>query len=351
MNPGYGMRVSCTACGSALRRVRRLSGDGVQRAVRRYACTSDACTWQGLLPRMPARRRAPVARRLRRALRAVAVPLAVAAGLSAGLAVAAWHGLPQRAEPQDTPTLALGDHHDGAPLPPTHPLLLHVQQAAAVPAAASRTGAGLSSLSSAGGAPSSSPLLSLRRGCVWGKPGRNPYRGTVEQALNMAALPAEVVREIARQVQAGTPVDQLEISTAAIRATASGRQFNPANVAMTYGTTLCLGTRVNFPAGHTEEAALYEAADHAGRVYAVMVPKVCGNVSVLGQLKRKTLTGLSAGAGPDDPELRYMPPMLDGGPQVRSVVAGPDSHTVPVPGTLVLVLGGLALLWRHQRAR
>ena len=348
MNPGYGMRVSCTACGSALRRVRRLSADGVQRAVRRYACTSDACNWQGLLPRMPARRRAPVARRLRRALRAAAAPLAVVASLSAGLAVAAWHGLPQRPE---TPTLALGDHHDGAPLPPTHPLLLHVQQTAAVPAADSRTGAGLSSLSSEKGAPSSSPLLTLRRGCVWGKPGRNPYRGTVEQALNMAALPAEVVREIARQVQAGTPVDQLEISTAAIRATASGRQFNPANVAMTYGTTLCLGTRVNFSAGHTEEAALYEAADHAGRVYAVMVPKVCGNVSVLGQLKRKTMTGLSAGADPEDPDLRYMPPMLDGGPQVRTALAERDSQTVPVPGTLVLVLAGLALLWRQQRTR
>ena len=348
MNPGCGTRVSCAACGSALRRVRRLSADGVQRAVRRYACTSDACSWQGLLPRMPARRRAPVARRLRRALRAVAVPLAVVASLSAGLAVAAWHGLPPKPELPDTQTLALGDHTDGLPLPPTHPLLLHVQKATVAPASASRTAA---NPSSAEAFASSGPLLSLRRGCVWGKPGRNPYRGTVEQALNMAALPAEVVREIARQVQAGTPVDQLEISTAAIRATASGRQFNPANVAMTYGTTLCLGTRVNFPAGHTEAAALYEAADHAGRIYAIMVPKVCGNVSVLGQLKRKTMTGLSTGAGPDDPELRYMPPMLDGGPQVRTALAERGSQTVPLPGTLVLVLAGLALLWRHQRPR
>ena len=145
----------------------------------------------------------------------------------------------------------------------------------------------------------------------------------------MTALPAEVAREIARQVQADTPVDQLEISTAAIRATVSGRQFNPANVAMTYGTTLCLGTRVNFTAGHTEAAALYEAADHAGRIYAVMVPKVCGNVSVLGQLKRKTMTGLSTGAGPDDPELRCMPPVLDGGPQVHTAVAERDRPDRP----------------------
>ena len=193
--------------------------------------------------------------------------------------------------------------------------------------------------------------MNLRRGCVWGKPGRNPYIGTVEQALNMAALPAEVVREIARQVLAGTPVDALEISSAGILAKASGRQFNPGNVAMTYGTTLCLGTRVNFLAGHTEAAALYEAADSSGRVYAVMVPKVCGNVSVLVQVAPHPADGLATGGAADDSKLRFMPPMLDGGLQAHTTQADRATRPVSVPGTLVLVLVGLVLLWRSRRAR
>ena len=344
MNPGYGSRLNCTACGSELRRVRRQSTDGAQRSVRRYACTSEACNWQGLLARMPARRWAPFARRWRLTLRTAAAPLAVAAGLSAGLAVAAWHGLQPRPE-APVLKLALGDHHDGVPLPSTHPLLLRLQRAKAASAATPARSA------STTGPVSNTQLLNLRRDCVWGKPGRNPYLGSVEQALNTAALPAEVVREITRQVLAGTPVDQLEISSASILATASGRQFNPGNVAMTYGTTLCLGTRVNFLAGHTEAAALYEAADHSGRVYAVMVPKVCGNVSVLGQVVPQPVDGLATGDAADDPKLRFMPSMLNGGAQAHTALAGHAAQPVPIAGTLVLVLAGLLLLWRSRRAR
>ena len=120
---------------------------------------------------------------------------------------------------------------------------------------------------------------------------------------------------------------------------------------MTYGTTLCLGTRVNFPAGHTEAAALYEAADHSGRVYAVMVPKVCGNVSVLGPVAPQPADGLATGGAANDAQLRLMSPMLDGGPQAHTILAHHATQAVPVPGTLVLVLAGLVLLWRSRRAR
>lgn len=244
--------------------------------------------------------------------------------------------------------LALGDHHDGAPLPPTHRLLQHALKATAASWSASASASTPTFLASPPEPASSSQLLALRRGCVWGQPGRNPYRGTVEQALNMAALPAEVVREIARQVHAGTPTDQLEISSAAILATVSGRQFNPANVAMTYGSTLCLGTRVNFQSGHIKTAALYEAADHCGRVYAVMVRKVCGNVSVLGQVKSMTANGLATGGAAADPNLRDMPALLDGGPQATTGPAERKTQRVPTPGTLALVLPALVLL-RHNR--
>jgi hypothetical protein len=41
-----------------------------------------------------------------------------------------------------------------------------------------------------------------------------------------------------------------------------------------------LGTRVNLKPGHVEPARLFEAQDPvSGRVYSVMVPDVCGNVS------------------------------------------------------------------------
>jgi hypothetical protein len=39
---------------------------------------------------------------------------------------------------------------------------------------------------------------------------------------------------------------------------------------------------VNFKRDHFERASLYQAADYRGRVHSVMIPDVCGNVSVLG---------------------------------------------------------------------
>jgi len=70
-------------------------------------------------------------------------------------------------------------------------------------------------------------------------------------------------------------VDRLDIRTGSIRAQRSGSEFDAGNIAMTYGKTLCLNTRVNFVPGHVEKASLYEAADRQGRLHAVMVPDVC----------------------------------------------------------------------------
>ena len=342
MKSGYLTRQTCAACGSALRRAHRQDGEVSQRGMRRYACVSANCDWQGLLPRMPARRRAPAVRRWRMALRRVAAPLALATALLASVTLAATLVLREVPKPL---AFAPGDHHDGTPLPPSHPLLklvaakdtLHQQTLAL---------ASSSQASSQTSPQTSAPQLNLRQGCVWGRPGGNPYRGTVEQALNMASLPAEVVSEIARQVRAKAPVDHLDISNDGIVARDSARRFDPHNVAMTYGTTLCLATRVNFVRGHSEPAALYEAADHAGRIYSVMVPSVCGNVSVLGQPQNQT-----AESPVGDPGSRRLPVQLGGGPGVTTAVTDPHSHTVPLPGTLVLVLAGLALLWRSRQGR
>ena len=124
--------------------------------------------------------------------------------------------------------------------------------------------------------------LTLRQGCAWGQPGRQPYRGTTEQALTAAGLPPEVVQQIAAQRQAGQKSSRLEIRRNAIRQLDGPRTFNPRSMAMSFGLTLCLHSWVNFVPGHVEPADLYEAHDATGRLHSVMVPDVCGNLTVLG---------------------------------------------------------------------
>jgi len=123
--------------------------------------------------------------------------------------------------------------------------------------------------------------LAIRRGCVWGAPGRTPYKGTVRQALVAARLPEEVVRKIDLMVERRMISDRVMITKDAIRGVSSNKRFDSNIVAMGFGKTMCFGTRVNFAAGHVEIADLYEAADADGNKFSVMVPYVCRNVSVL----------------------------------------------------------------------
>lgn len=124
-------------------------------------------------------------------------------------------------------------------------------------------------------------VLSLRRGCAWGVPGRTPYKGTVRQALVGAGLPHEVVNKIDLMVERKMVSDRVKITRDSIQTENGKRRFEPTIAAMGFGKTLCFGTRVNFPAGHVELADLYEATDGEGAKFSVMVPYVCGNVSVL----------------------------------------------------------------------
>ena len=125
--------------------------------------------------------------------------------------------------------------------------------------------------------------LSLKRGCAWGVPGGSPYRGTVEQALFAAGLPADAVRALGEKAERGWSLGQVEISRSGIRTLDGTRHFDPDITAMGFSNTLCFNTRVNFKPGHVEYAALYEHTDSRYRTYTVMVPYVCRNVSVLGQ--------------------------------------------------------------------
>jgi hypothetical protein len=147
-------------------------------------------------------------------------------------------------------------------------------------------------------------------------------------------------------VRSGQAVDKLEIRNDGVHALASGRVFNAQNIAMTYGKTLCLSTRVNFVAGHTEAAALYEATTASGRVVAVMVPEVCGNVSVLGQSDTAVRTGvLSARGAADDPNaMRWMPAVLEGPGMAATAFGSRNVQDVPEPGTLACVLAALGVM-------
>lgn len=313
--------------------------------MRRYHCRDAGCGWHGLLPRrsihevLRGRRSTAVQPALWRELLAwpqLRVGLAfLAAGAAAvattQLAMHLYGGPPAVPAPPRPPVLAAGESHDGEPLPARHPWLRPVALAPADdPAAGARAG----EPAAAAGPDEAVPPLAMRRGCAWGKPGRNPFRGSVEQALLHARLPREVVRDIARQVREHRPADQLEIRTGRIHGVRHGREFDPQGFAMAFGDTLCLNSRVNFAPGHVERADLYEARDARGDPYAVMVPEVCGNVSVLGERGEKRRPAALRGDG----ESPRRPPW-------RVLLTGADPSgpsPAPEPGSLALALLALA---------
>ena len=338
----------CPACGRKVRRVHRTDDDMESRfaeSMARYRCVSDRCGWNDLLPmKLPtpavrprvARSRTPIdLAGLRAAGRRVlrAWPLLLAGIATAAIVSQSLPGTSSAArDARNTLPLKFGEHHDGVDITPDHPLLKAAQDP----------------VSSAG-----VQRLSLKQGCAWGLPGRNPYRGSVEQALVTAKLPPEVIQRISHKVSSGQLDDRLEITNAGIRAERDDqREFEARNVAMTYGNTLCVNTRVNFKRGHVERASLYEAADKQGNLYSVMVPDVCGNVSVLGarmERKRKRIP------------LPVLAETLHGAPALMRMVSGAQDealqlNTVPEPDSLALALGALAVMAgvatrRHRRAR
>jgi hypothetical protein len=230
---------------------------------------------------------------------------------------------------------APGEAFDGEELPTEHPL---------------RVPASLQVPVEAEGATSTRPSgLALRRFCAWGRPGRMPYRGTVEEALAAAQLPQSVRAQIIAAVAAGRPHDRLVVANDGIRAVSGTRVFDAEGFAMTYGRTLCLGTRVNFKQGHLEPASLYEAFDAEGHRYSVMVPDVCGNVSVL---RPRSERGLRS-AGEHGTPLQGLD-LLDPGSladrTMHATLSGKPNE-VPTPGTLVLSLLALAALSIVSRSR
>jgi hypothetical protein len=285
---------------------------------RRYRCRS--CGWEGL--QLPSPQRSPAA--LRR--------LGATAGVATLLILAAA-GLLGEDPPDEAGLLMLGgeafgpgEHFDGVALPEDHPLVEAGVEATGQVVAGDAPGEPGSAPIEAPGPPTRAGLA-LRRYCAWGDPGRSPYLGTPTQALRAAGLPDEVVERVAGHIRAGRSIDRVSIRRGEVRGEESGLRFDARRIALTYGTTMCLDSAVNFPPGRVEHADLFVATDDQGHTHYVMIPDVCGNVSVLRLLEPMVRRSADPPVVADAP---VAPPVI--GPMADNVPPGLLLAALPPPG-------------------
>jgi hypothetical protein len=110
--------------------------------------------------------------------------------------------------------------------------------------------------------------------CSWNQPGRNPYRGTVQEAVSRYVdIPAPTRAALVAKIERHAADDNVVIT----RDDIVGREsYAPDISAMHFGRqTVCERvTRERWPATAREPAAVY-CADG----YCLIVPRICGNVS------------------------------------------------------------------------
>ena len=277
----------CPDCGGPIERLHRNRLDrwaSLFRSLHRYHCMDAACGWEGLVGRLE---QAPPAAQRPSPWRTRLLWLVAGAGL-AGAAVLGIRQWKQPSGPARAVQAASAASAAGAAALARLAAPGEDVEGPELPAADARVRA-------------NATPLTLRRHCAWGTPGANRYRGTVAQALSAARLPPEVVRQVAAMADRGELHGQVRISRDAVSTLDGQRKFSPRLRAMGFGNTLCFATRVNFPAGHVEHAALYEVRDDRGHLHTVMVPYVCNNVAVLGEeADEEDDEGGKGAAGPQD---------------------------------------------------
>jgi hypothetical protein len=307
--------------------------------------------------------------------RFVASALMALAGVALGAVGAQVYGLfgPGWLSAGSAAPVPFGVSDFGRPLPRNHPFLKQPVETAAPRIKTATAAADWSAADTPAPSPDHAPLA-LREGCAWGEPGRAPYKGTIQQALNGARLPADVVAVLERKIQAHETSDVVEIRNDKIRAVHGDAAFEPHAIKMTFAKTLCVNSRVNFKPGHVEMADLYETRDARGVTYSVMVPYVCGNISVLGSraalddrpqsLPAPGTPGSLWGSRPEAPRssgVQGVPSPLPFNTPFSTPFGTPFGapvgvNSVPEPETWTLLLGSFALLgWitgrRGRRSR
>ncbi len=293
----------CPSCGGQTRRVHRHFVDRLLstfRSVKRHRCINPACAWEGIISSSDDSLVEGGAGgtswrgRVLWFVAGVAVALGTVQSARVYLAEKAAREALVRAEQQRARVVPIpvapGESYDGEALADEDP-----------------RGVGNRS------------ELTLRRNCSWGIPGRNPYQGTVAQALTAARVPESAVRKFEMLIENKMISDRVQISREGITTVSGRRSFNSKSFDMAFGTMMCFDMRVNFSEAHVEHADLYEATDADGRQYAIMVPIVCGNVAVLGERAER------------DSDSRTI------------------NGTTPEPATLALLATGLVLLAAFRR--
>jgi len=114
----------------------------------------------------------------------------------------------------------------------------------------------------------------LQPSCSWDRPGVNPYRGNVRDALERYTdIPDADRIALKHRIQDGQADEQVQITRDAIR---GEHDYNPEIRDMHFGAaSVCHQvTRSHWDAARTEPGAVYCVKDHC-----ILVPKICGNIS------------------------------------------------------------------------
>lgn len=184
------------------------------------------------------------------------------------------------------------------------------------------------------------PMKALA-GCSWGQPGRDPWKGDNYSAMLAMNVPSRVAAILAKRIASGLNTAIVTVSNKAIEAD-NGLAFGPW-FAMTFGQSLCYGTRANFAdERHVERGKLYQEDG-----YMVFVPDVCGNITRLMPLqessRNRTLQAPLLVPGLPKEAQPYAPIPFGGRERLRAV------NEVPEPATWALVAVALPFILRRKR--